>query len=144
MKSKIFLFSFILASIMIAGCSLNNSSITSNSQPEVIDVQAHNSKISIQKEGGNYGRSRSYDLIAKKLADKNQITVNDFTLGIKSLTLNHFRGSVSGKEGLILANKSDNDWVIVFDSVYDNEKTYSCNDVKKYDFPDNMISDCIK
>lgn len=86
---------------------------------------------------------RSYDLIEDALAEKNNILPSDFTLGINKLTLTHFRGLISGKEGIILAVKQDNEWIIVFDGVYGTTKSYTCSSVAPYDFPESMIKDCL-
>ena len=83
---------------------------------------------------------RSYDLISETYAKKNNLSAEDFSLGINSLTLAHFRGQIAGKEGIILARKHNNDWEIVFDGVNGPDKTYSCSDTT--DFPVNMTKDC--
>ena len=85
---------------------------------------------------------QSYDLITEALAKESGKSVKDFSLGIRKLTLTHFMGLISGQKGTILAAKQNNDWVIVFDGVYGPNKTYKCDDVKSYGFPQDMISDC--
>ena len=82
---------------------------------------------------------RNYNLIEESLARERSISTDDFTLGINKLTSAHFRGIVQGEDGLILAAKKNNDWVIVFDG----NGTYSCGDAEHYRFPEDMISDCI-
>jgi hypothetical protein len=80
---------------------------------------------------------RSYSLIEEALVKKRG--VKNFTLGIRKLTLSHFRGRAAEEpDGLVLAAKRNNDWVIVFDG----EGGYSCEIVEPYNFPEDMISDC--
>jgi len=86
----------------------------------------------------------SYDLIEEALAKKYNKDPEDFLLGIKKLTLTHFLGIVNKKEGIVLAAKQNNNWVIVFDSVFGEKKTYTCNEVATYKFPPDMIGDCTK
>ena len=82
---------------------------------------------------------RNYDLIEESLAVERGVFANDFVLGINKLTLVHFRGIVQGEDGIILAAKRNNDWVIVFDG----NGAYSCSDAEPYNFPEDMISDCV-
>ena len=81
---------------------------------------------------------RNYDLIEEALGEKRGIHVRTFVLGIKKLTLSHFLGVVKDETGTILAAKRNNDWVIV----YDGDGEYSCETVKPFNFPADMISDC--
>jgi len=97
-----------------------------------------------EKATGYVKPKMSYYLIEEALAKKYGKSVDEFKLGIRKLTLAHFRGIVSGMDGVILAAKQNNDWVIVFDSVFGDKKTYTCTDVEKYNFPEDMISDCTK
>ncbi|MBN2096321.1 hypothetical protein JW752_02875 [Candidatus Peregrinibacteria bacterium] len=82
---------------------------------------------------------RSYYLIEQALLKKREADFAGKTLGIRSLSLSHFRGRMADEpEGVILAAKRNNEWVIVHDGIDD----YTCESVKPYYFPKSMIGDC--
>ena len=80
----------------------------------------------------------NYDMIEESLGKKRGIHARTFVLGIKKLTLSHFLGVLKDETGTILAAKRNNEWVIV----YDGDGEYSCETVKPFNFPADMISDC--
>jgi predicted small lipoprotein YifL len=145
MKTKIAtLILFITILFAISACGYKgdekpNSSDTANNKTAATEApKKDDSDTTAEKPNPK----QSYDLITEALAKESGKSVNDFTLGIKSLTLDHFLGAVSGQKGIILAAKQNNGWVIVFDGVFGPNKTYKCEDVKSYGFPRDMISDC--
>lgn len=86
---------------------------------------------------------RNYYLIEDAFAKKNDIKVGSFRLGITNLRNAHFRGVISGEEGVILAVKENNDWIIVVDTVYGKNDTYTCDEIAEHYFPADMITDCV-
>ncbi len=82
---------------------------------------------------------RSYYLIEQALKEKRGGDLEGKTLGIRSLSLSHFRGRMAEEpDGVILAAKRNNEWVIVHDGTDD----FTCAEVEPYYFPKKMISDC--
>jgi len=82
---------------------------------------------------------RSYYLIERALREKRGADFAGKTLGIRNLSLSHFRGRMADEpDGVILAAKRNNEWVIVHDGTDD----YPCAEVKPYYFPKAMIGDC--
>jgi len=61
----------------------------------------------------------------------------------------HARGTITlcpgdpCRGGLFLAVKKNNLWQLVFDGIENGDSNFSCNLVAPYDFPGDMISDCV-
>lgn len=170
MKTKFIALALILiSSVLLAGCELSSTSDspepvaeaeTSLTPEQLIEKEAYehgcvleegftwcNDKQKCLKEDEEPCEpnpdikppKRNYNLIEESLAVERGISVNDFVLGINKLTLAHFRGIIKDEDGIILAAKRNNDWVIVFDG----NGAYSCSDSEPYNFPKDMISDCV-
>ncbi len=154
MKTRIFLITLFFLSPLLSGCSLQDSSDAEPLPPAPADTPAPKAE-PVQNEpddtpppppnssNGAAAQDSSYSLIEKALAEKNDLLTTEFTLGIRHLTLDHFSGTVAGKEGKILAARKGDKWKIVFDGVYGKEKTYTCSSVAEYNFPEDMIMDCV-
>lgn len=84
------------------------------------------------------------ELIKKLFAKKYNKKVAQVTITISKETENHVRGGVSfvpggpGEEGIFLAAKVDDHWELVFDGT----GVISCEQMEKYNFPEDMIEDC--
>ncbi|MBU1017516.1 hypothetical protein KKA33_00625 [Patescibacteria group bacterium] len=91
------------------------------------------------KKNPDEAPKRSYYLIEQALLKKRGADFAGKNLGIQSLSLSHFRGRMADEpEGVILAAKRNNEWIIVHDGTDD----YTCAEAEKYFFPKGMIGDC--
>ena len=142
MKSKLLHLTLLITLfITLSACSKTASDTTDTSNNAVVEKIGDDSAM-FADDSGKPGK-RSYDLIEDALAEKNGLSARDFTLGINKLSLTHFRGIVSGKEGVVLAAKQNDEWIIAFDGAYDVTKSYTCSSVASFNFPAEMITDCI-
>jgi len=84
------------------------------------------------------------EAIKRLLAQKYNKKVAEVTIRISQETENHLRGGVEfqpgGPEnsGLFLAAKVDGNWRLVFDG----QGAISCEEVTRYNFPQEMVTDC--
>jgi|GEM_PF-1416985 len=84
------------------------------------------------------------DAIKKLFADKYNKNVSEITISISQETENHIRGMVEfapggpGEAGLFLAAKVAGNWQLVFDGI----GAIPCEQVEKYNFPEEMVADC--
>ncbi len=86
------------------------------------------------------------ELIKKLFAEKYNKKVAQVNLSINQETENHVRGGTvflpggPGEEGIFLAAKVDDHWELAFDGT----GVISCEQVEKYNFPEDMIENCSK
>ncbi|MBZ9569892.1 protease inhibitor I42 family protein [Patescibacteria group bacterium] len=86
------------------------------------------------------------ELIKKLFAEKYNKKVAQVNLSINQETENHVRGGIAflpggpGEEGIFLAAKVDDHWELAFDGT----GVISCEQVEKYNFPEDMIENCSK
>ncbi|MFA4942082.1 MAG: hypothetical protein WC564_00375 [Patescibacteria group bacterium] len=99
----------------------------------------NNQAISIPKTSYTDRLAMLQDLLSKKLGkNKENVLVN-----IARENNTHIKGIVSVKddyEGIFLATRVSGEWEIV----WDGKSNYSCQDIKEYNFPGEMVSDCTK
>ncbi len=154
MKTRLFILTLFLFSVFLTGCNLKDSPNSEPLPPAPGKTVDPSSTEPIKNEPGDTPppsaanssdpyTPRSYDEIETALAEKNDLLTVEFTLGIRRLTEDHFDGVVAGKEGKILAARQKGAWIIVFDGAYGSEKTYTCESVESYSFPEDMIQDCV-
>ena len=92
-------------------------------------------------------KGKTYEEIRKLFAKKYAISLNTISLGIQQEDLNHIRGAaaVDKRDGenseseIFLAAKENNEWVLVFDG----NGRINCAEMEKYDFPKEMVQDCV-
>lgn len=127
MKKPSSLFFVLILSLVFFGCEKKDSS------PEI------ESKTPNQVEKSTIS-SNDYKLIREELAKVLQIDPKAATMIINQQTEKYIRGNVSynEKDSSFLAAKENDKWIIV----YDGAGKMRCDEVKKYDFPDEMIEDC--
>ena len=83
--------------------------------------------------------------VKKLFADKYGKKMSEININISQETKNHLRGSVvfgsggPGEGGIFLAAKVNNQWQLVFDG----NGAISCEQLSRYDFPEEMKFDCI-
>jgi predicted small lipoprotein YifL len=136
---------FVISACGYKGDQKPDSSDTANNKTTDVSVDKAVTTEAPKKDDNGTTTTKpkeSYELITEALAKESGKSVNDFSLGIRQLTLTHFLGIISGQKGIILAAKQGDSWVIAFDGVFGPNKTYKCDDVKSYGFPTDMISDC--
>jgi len=84
------------------------------------------------------------EAVKRLLAEKYNKKLAQITLNITQETENYLRGGVAfapggpGEEGLFLAAKVDDHWELAFDGI----GAISCEQMGKYNFPQEMITDC--
>lgn len=81
--------------------------------------------------------------IREALAQKHNTKISEVSITIEKETENHVRGGVkippdAEAGGIFLAAKKDDRWVIAFDG----NGQISCEELEKYNFPEEMKSDC--
>ncbi len=87
------------------------------------------------------------DLIRQALAEKHEKTIDQVEIRMDQETDDHVRGNVTflpaggiGNSGYFLAAKVSGEWEIVIDG----QGTISCSLVRSYNFPEDMIADCLE
>ncbi|MEI7619996.1 MAG: hypothetical protein WCJ57_00300 [Candidatus Falkowbacteria bacterium] len=98
-----------------------------------------NQAVSAEKTTYKDRLSMLKDLFSKKTGK----TTNDIVINISREDNTHIKGIVTVKDvynGVFLAARTNGEWAIIWDG---NGK-YPCNDIKDYNFPAEMVNDCLK
>jgi len=109
-------------------------------EPELKDVEIKCGKAEIPEEPVIVE-----DIIKKVFAEKYDKKVSAVSLNITEETGNYARGGVTfldegflGIGGLFLATKINGEWMLVFDG----NGSFSCDMLRDYDFPEDMMEGC--
>ncbi len=82
-------------------------------------------------------------MLKKLFAEKLGKAESDINVSIAREDNTHIKGIVTVKgdyEGVFLAARIDKDWKIV----WDGKGKYPCQDILSYNFPGEMVSDCLQ
>lgn len=82
-------------------------------------------------------------IIQNIFAEKLGKTKENIAINIAIEDNNHIKGIVTVKddyEGVFLANRINGDWKLV----WEGKSQYPCGDIQSYNFPGEMVGDCLK
>ena len=147
---------FIFLSILAAALATRNQFIESDLQDRRIsyqlqiqtldrELEARAAEKEVLRQTKEENSSTTDDATAIKIAVSKKIGNAESELGIQisKQTSKHAKGFINAKDetggGYWLATKTDSGWIIV----YDGQATPNCNQVDSYEFPTDMVPECI-
>ena len=138
-----FIIGLLIGALIFSGEDKKENSDTSKkTENEIVDILENN-----EQEGGDEIKPViSKDEAIKQLfADKYNKEISAVNIDINKETENHLRGMVKfedeeepGNSGIFLAAMVYDKWELVFDG----QGVISCEEMEKYNFPEDMIEDC--
>ena len=147
---------FIFLSILAAALAIRNQFIESDLQDRRIsyqlqiqtldrELEARAAEKEVLRQTKKAGSSTSDDATAIKIAVSKKIgkAESELVIQISKQTSKHAKGFISAKDetggGYWLATKTDNGWIVV----YDGQATPNCNEIDSYEFPTDMVPECL-
>lgn len=139
-------FFFLLALVLIASGIINISSYNGISRQQIVSRQDDTDQLTEPKIGKTGNPTADMKKLFSLRYGKNQ---NDIDVTIESQDPNHVRGKLSvydngaelpreGNNGIFLAAYENGEWILLYEGV----GPIVCNELKPYNFPEEMISDC--
>ena len=147
---------FIFLSILTAALVIRNQFIESDLQDRRIsyqlqiqtldrELEARAAEKEALRQTKKTGSPTTDDAAAIKIAVSKKLgkTEGELEIQISKQTSKHAKGFISAKDetggGYWLAAKTDSGWVIV----YDGQATPNCGQVDPYEFPTDMVPECM-
>ena len=83
------------------------------------------------------------EIIKTTLAQQYNLSADDVEIEVETRTPSHMRGTAAlpsrDESGLFLAARETGSWTVL----YDGTDTVSCEQIEPYNFPKNMVADCV-